>query len=247
MFRENPPYIVAGEIVRTSRTFARSVSPLKREWLSRISPLLAKGLAADRQGKESRKEKEQKDTSWEIQIAGVTFLLKPFKGKKKLALLPYQELKKAIRRSHGDLSDSNVGNLRGVVVHEGYELLQGERLRKIVRWMNHINLPADLSPDWPQGKTYNSFQGIDELVGSLELVLKLAPAKRNSASLGFLSLHTSTEGNYWFKPAKRFTTAVEMSLASLEILIDEMDAKAQKRYARSVNDHYRRLADLYEE
>ena len=33
MFREAPQFIVAGEIVRTSRVFARSVSPLKKEWL----------------------------------------------------------------------------------------------------------------------------------------------------------------------------------------------------------------------
>ena len=40
MFRETPPYIVAGEIVRTSRMYARSVSPLRRQLLARISPVL---------------------------------------------------------------------------------------------------------------------------------------------------------------------------------------------------------------
>src|SRR5208283_1269619 len=33
MFRETPPYIVAGEIVRTSRMYARSVSPLRKQML----------------------------------------------------------------------------------------------------------------------------------------------------------------------------------------------------------------------
>ena len=59
MFRENPQYIVAGEIVKTSRTFARSVSPLKKEWLARISPLLAKGLAPGKGGKEERGIREK--------------------------------------------------------------------------------------------------------------------------------------------------------------------------------------------
>jgi len=44
MFRENPDYIVAGEIVRTTRMYAMSVSPLPRELLSRISPRLVDGL-----------------------------------------------------------------------------------------------------------------------------------------------------------------------------------------------------------
>jgi HrpA-like RNA helicase len=40
MYRENPPYIVAGEIVRTTRMYAMSVSPLRRDMLARISPRL---------------------------------------------------------------------------------------------------------------------------------------------------------------------------------------------------------------
>ena len=248
MFRENPQYIVAGEIVKTSRTFARSVSPLKKEWLARISPLLARGLAPGKGGKEERGIREkQRDTTWEVQISGVTFMLKQAKGKKKLALLPYQDLKKAIKRSQGDLSGSNLGNLRGVVVYEGREFLNGEKLRKIVRWMKHIELPQMLSTNWPQGKTFNSFQGMEELAGILEKLLLLAPSKKNSSVLGFLALYTNGEGNYWLKPAKRFSTAVEMSLASLEVLIDELDPKADKKYAKTVNDRYRFLSRLYEE
>jgi hypothetical protein len=40
MYKENPQYIVAGEIVRTTRMYAMSVSPLRRDMLSRISPRL---------------------------------------------------------------------------------------------------------------------------------------------------------------------------------------------------------------
>jgi len=40
MYRENPQYIVAGEIVRTTRMYAMSVSPLRRDLLARISPRL---------------------------------------------------------------------------------------------------------------------------------------------------------------------------------------------------------------
>ena len=44
MYRTAPRFIVAGEIVRTSRTWARSVSPLQGEWLALISPELAARL-----------------------------------------------------------------------------------------------------------------------------------------------------------------------------------------------------------
>ena len=44
MFRQNPVFIVAGEIVRTSRVFAMSVSPLTRPMLDRINPNLYERL-----------------------------------------------------------------------------------------------------------------------------------------------------------------------------------------------------------
>jgi RNA helicase HrpA len=44
MFRENPDFIVAGEIVRTTRMYAMSVSPLARDLLHRISPIVAERL-----------------------------------------------------------------------------------------------------------------------------------------------------------------------------------------------------------
>ena len=44
MFKINPEYIVAGEIVRTTRMYAMSVSPLPFHTLERISPALLAGL-----------------------------------------------------------------------------------------------------------------------------------------------------------------------------------------------------------
>ncbi|AHC14231.1 helicase-related protein [Salinispira pacifica] len=63
MFRETPDIMVAGEIVKTSRTFARSVSPLKAEWLKRISPEISGILARQLDknsggGKKGKKNKE---------------------------------------------------------------------------------------------------------------------------------------------------------------------------------------------
>ncbi len=57
MYREEPRFIVAGEIVRTSRMYAMSVSPLTPEILSRIDPGLPARLAPSRgRGKDSARE-----------------------------------------------------------------------------------------------------------------------------------------------------------------------------------------------
>ncbi len=44
MFKENPDFIVAGEIVRTTRMYAMSVSPLLHKMLNKISPIVTERL-----------------------------------------------------------------------------------------------------------------------------------------------------------------------------------------------------------
>lgn len=56
MFRQNPVFIVAGEIVRTSRVFAMSVSPLTRPMLDKINPGLYERLMACKSSKVTEKE-----------------------------------------------------------------------------------------------------------------------------------------------------------------------------------------------
>ena len=66
MFRQDADFIVAGEIVRTTRMYAMSVSPLSKAELFKISPELAEQLVALR-GKGARSEKNQRtnrDRDW---------------------------------------------------------------------------------------------------------------------------------------------------------------------------------------
>jgi len=66
MFRQDADFIVAGEIVRTTRMYAMSVSPLSRSQIYKISPELAEQIIALKQkepvsiskGRENREPKE---------------------------------------------------------------------------------------------------------------------------------------------------------------------------------------------
>jgi ATP-dependent helicase HrpA len=64
MYKENPQYIVAGEVVRTTRMYAMSVSPLRADMLERISPrlesLVGRGTWAQARGRprEGARERE---------------------------------------------------------------------------------------------------------------------------------------------------------------------------------------------
>jgi HrpA-like RNA helicase len=62
MFRSDPQYIVAGEIVRTSRMYAMSVSPLSKEILERINPLFLTKDTKKEKNTKVRKRKKKSDT-----------------------------------------------------------------------------------------------------------------------------------------------------------------------------------------
>ena len=60
-FKTLPQFIIAGEIVQTSRLYARSVSPLDKMWLDDISPDLYPRLTAlVKQGSARVQDKEEK-------------------------------------------------------------------------------------------------------------------------------------------------------------------------------------------
>ena len=82
MFRQDPLFIVAGEIVRTSRIFAMSVSPLTKPMLDVINPALFERLKAC---KTSKKDEE-----------GIMGSQRPSKGEKN-----ERQSKKALRQAQG--------------------------------------------------------------------------------------------------------------------------------------------------
>ncbi|WP_288907285.1 ATP-dependent RNA helicase, partial [uncultured Treponema sp.] len=58
MFKQDPLYIVAGEIVRTSRMFAMSVSPLTKNILNKLSPELVQRLETSKVSRTLEKQAE---------------------------------------------------------------------------------------------------------------------------------------------------------------------------------------------
>lgn len=88
-FMTRPSFILAGELVKTSKMYARSVSPLKAEWIKSISPELLKQLMQPVEKKE-KKEAIREDKS-----------LEPYrvnKGKCQY-IVPISQLKKITDRS----------------------------------------------------------------------------------------------------------------------------------------------------
>ncbi|MFQ3546924.1 MAG: ATP-dependent RNA helicase [Termitinemataceae bacterium] len=240
MFREDPMYIVAGEIVKTTRMYAMSVSPLSRSTLGKIHPTLYEGLV----GKVSlteKKPKEVRDFTNRCKILSEIFEIQKIKGVKTV-ILPWEKLE-GIKNDIGPETASMYKDLKGLItLRNQYTILAGERLELILTLVPTLQLEEALKKTWPRKKNFSVHQDLDELIRQLPLVGTPALWKQGKNELGFLCLFTDNAGNYWFKCSRGFHTAINESLASVENLIDELGEDMDIDRKTIVNQTYRRLA-----
>ena len=249
MFRQNPVYIVAGEIVRTSRIFAMSVSPLTRDMLDKISPDLSARLMASKEsarksafsddhpdrkdrtasGKKGWKIRGQQDNQDDfsaesaLSLGGILFETKKIKGKK-TAILPLDPLIQAIGAEKDKDKLSACGKLKGVVtLRDGGTLLNGEDIALITQVAEIIDLRPLSEKKWNRKMNVSISQPLEkeQLIDSLEWILRTAIARQKDREYGFITLHNNSNGSYWFRVSRGFTTALMETHASLERLVEE--------------------------
>jgi HrpA-like RNA helicase len=262
MFRLDPPYIVAGEIVRTTRMYAMSVSPLSRETLETISPdLFASFGGKTRKGDgAAEKLKKARDFTNNIKISGEVFEIRTIKGKK-TAILPWEQLRRIRDKLPGD---TVYRGLKGMVLLEDrYSLLAGEKLELILALVPDMDIDKALTRNWPRKQNFSSRENLPALLEELPKLVCPAVWKssggaaktksppdtgsrgkeREKKELGFICLFTNGEGAYWFKCSRGFHTALNESLAALETLIDELGDEVDMEDKHIINQIYRRLSD----
>ena len=264
MFRQDPLYIVAGEIVRTSRMFAMSVSPLTKSVLEQISPSLpeqlenAKGskgrleklskdyeeLAGKKKGKFEKEIAKLKKDEDIISFGGEIFAVKKVKGKRQ-AFLPYESF---IRAARSEKNINELPNVKGKIVYSnGFTLLEGEKLSLILRLVRALDLSPLANEAWGRKENINIAQkgGAENLLKLVPNIMRIAVAKAKSKEYGFICLFTDGSGTYCFKVSRGFSTALNESLSSLETLADEKDLPFTNEDRERLNKIYRFLHGLY--
>ncbi|GHV73687.1 ATP-dependent helicase HrpA [Spirochaetia bacterium] len=245
MFRENPHYIVAGEIVRTSRMYAMSVSPLSRNALEKISAELYEALGGKGAGSKSdfpREKLKARDFTNNIKIGNEVFAIETIKGKKTVRLA-WEQLSK-VKNDIGNAAGSGYKGLRGEIILEGrYTLLGGEKLALILSLVPSLDIDGAVARKWPRKARFNSADNLPALLEELPLILAPSLWRPGKKDLGFLCLLTDSKGNYWFTCSRGFHTSLNESLASVETLIDELGDRADADSKGRVNRIFRRLSD----
>ncbi|ULQ59997.1 ATP-dependent RNA helicase [Brucepastera parasyntrophica] len=233
MYRENPQYIVAGEIVKTSRMYAMSVSPLSRHILERIDPDLPYKLKGKKDQKhtahensrtQSRKTEKRgkiRDNEYEISFGGEVFEIIRIKSKKQVQL-PFKQFKKALASVDTDSSYmTQIAGLRGKIIINGFGLLTGEKMSLIIKIAENFDLEPVEKNSWPRKKNFILEKDPSALITELKWLFRITVSKEKSKELGFICLFTDKNGQYWFKSSRGFYTALNESITSLEYLIDE--------------------------
>jgi RNA helicase HrpA len=247
MFRVNPNFIVAGEIVRTSRMYAMSVSPLSYKVLTKISPALVAGLSpvgsdTARKEKKPGSPSRARDFTSHIKIASEVFEIETIKGKKQV-ILPWEKLKKVMDHVNPETA-AMYGGLRGIVILEGkYTLLGGEKLKLILSLAPGLEIEKAFERVSFKRANFNSGLDLDELLRVLPCLAKPTLWKQGKKELGFVCLFTNGEGDYWIRCSRGFHTSLNESLASVETLIDELGDDVDLERKHIVNQTYRRLSD----
>lgn len=273
MFKQDPLYIVAGEIVRTSRIFAMSVSPLTKKLIEQISPALSRELEntkkqisvqsqmelyeSNLEKAESRKENKKsgslKDDETEkknengLNIGGTIFQIKVKKGKKE-AQLPFNQFISALEKEKDENKLKTAGKINSVIVFDnGWNLLAGEKLSTVVNIAKNLNLIPVKEKDFNRKLNINLEEENfpEKITDALKNIMRVAIAKQKSKEYGFICLFTDGKGTYWNKISRGFITALNESVASLEKLIDEMDERFQEAQKKEISDIYSKLNQLY--
>ena len=218
-FNPLPEYIIAGEVVKTTKMYARTVSPILKAWVNDIDPALLKTLSGKaykeegEKGKRKEKSARRKPTAEEI-IA--SFPLSREKGKKKnVRIITLSELKA-------------IGNISS---DQKFRIKVGKSLSKVPVRMEDIDHELKLMKEMPVLK--ENFPSSLDPHEDVEVIISLfkflfAPYQMGKDSFGYLGF-SEKDGKYTLRPFIYIDEAVESTLDSLYSIIGGMDKKNEKR------------------
>ena len=268
MFKQDPVYIVAGEIVRTSRMYAMSVSPLTKNILNQLSPDLLQRLENNKSKKTlekqaqtyeksiSTKKKEREtgkkeDTSNKknediLSFGGTDFIIKKVKGQKQVQL-DFDNFITAVKNETDKEKLKVFGNIKSKLIFKnGFILLENEKLSTTINVYKTIPLTPIQEEQWNRKLNIHISEpdAAQIITNAVENILKVTVAKQKSKEYGFICLFTDGNGTYWNKVSRGLSTAVNESLSSLEHLFDEGSDLFTDEQKDKINAAYRTVNSI---
>ena len=224
-FKTQPQYIVAGEIIYTTRLYARTVSPIRPEWLNEISGEIPGNLVNSKKtGKKKNTaatpiKDEIKISKKSVSIGNVRYRCLTGKRGRRIIVIPYQNIQQI-----ADIMSrrKNKSEYRAtILLNKGY-LLFDEKLSNIIKILPYLDFTDEgmYSEPVPKGVFYHTDQNV--IAEHLDDILKITKINKNR--FGFLNL-VSLKNGYSFCVEQSFDKAVSDVAFSLLNLYDETGNK----------------------
>ncbi len=250
-FRDLPQYLLAGEIVYTSKMYARTVSPLKKEWLDEISPTLRqelmevsirKGDAPKKDGKRKQTERRVEDTNT-ISLAGMEFTTIPSKkGKRGIVVVPLDKARTLERAMQ--IGSRKSQKIRATLLYQDGYIHFGDSLNEILSTVSLIDPSRGILAAPPKGG-FSSYDPAD-LVDNLDWILSLTRVKGKKNRFFFIQLDTKGHGYYRFESTPSSFDALDTSLYALGQLIDEIVPTSFPKELAQAKKKYQQLLRLFD-
>lgn len=248
-FREPPSYIVAGEIVQTTKMYARTVSPVKKEWLQYIDTDLPKVLAdAVRTKKEKKKAAPDAVETSASPIEGYRLYgrIYPYidgsgKGKKKQSvLIPLSDLEFLRKQAYS--TRKNVPNFNCTITHGNFYIHRNDSFYNVLRLVGKTR-PNDGIIDSIPKKVYRLNEDTEELIEKTEHLMQFAVVKEGRRDLGFVTLDSNRNNEFTFRVQSNCFDAIDNSIYSLSNLYDAVHNSNAKREISRIRNSLIALLD----
>ncbi|HZJ87754.1 MAG TPA: ATP-dependent RNA helicase [Sphaerochaeta sp.] len=255
-FKSLPKFIIAGEIMQTSRLYARSVSPLEREWLNDISEGLSEQLTAlsrpaSRQSAQERKREERArkdrraaaERKGAVQVYGKRYdTEEERRGKKRsrrVAIIPLEDLNH-LYKTH-QRAAQRPKNFPAALLWRGMYIHYGDTFSSIIELHGKLRPDRGILDHPPSGVF--SLEDGNRLFDNLDWILAFCRNKRDRKHLFFITL-VESGGNYRFVATKDCYDALDTSLYTLMHLSDDLANSGDTTLARRVAQVHSRLLKL---
>lgn len=211
-FKNVPDYILAGEIVQTSKMYARTVSPLKYEWIERVDKELVKALS------------EKGFRHGEKTLRGNTNELDSFRetdGKKDRYVVPLGYAGRLKGRS-----DTKIYLSLGKYISK--MAIKTSRIDKEFRLIPMVKGPLS---DKPRGSVSIGKKEYRELAHYMDYIFK--PFVTGNREFSFLALKESGHERYSIVPMPSIGSACKETMFALASIINALPKKEQKLRQRA--------------
>ncbi|EEF81978.1 ATP-dependent RNA helicase [Borreliella valaisiana] len=232
-------YFVAGEIIETTKMYARSIGVLKKEWIDDIS--LNEELKHKNTPNKEKQITNAKQTKIinEIKIGRKIFKAE-YKNNIYVVKISLETLKEMILKN--ELNNQNNDDLKKIkiqLMHKNIKVFNNKKFSET------IEIVKGMGKDWHFIKKYETsnvnINEPEKMKNLLECTMQFisSPTKKNAL---FLALETDCFGNFQLKPKQNFIMAIEESMESIKSLIENEEYIQKLHFIKKlINKVYKKL------